>query len=72
MHLRSEMPVNMAMEEPRSGVIGLEPNRNIIPSIADVNYVTQDRVVEIVTAVPCTAHDVERMSMNVNRVLSEY
>jgi len=60
----------MAMEEPRSRVISLKPDRDIIPRIADVNHVTPDGVVEIVTAVPCTAHDVERMSMKVNRVLS--
>ena len=62
----------MAMEEPRSRVISLEPNRDIIPSIADVYHVTQDGIIKIVSAVSCTAHDVERMSMKVNRVLSGY
>ena len=72
MHLRGEMPVNMAMEEPRSRVISLEPNRDIIPGIADVNHVTQDGVIKIVSAVPCTAYDVEGMSVKMDGMLSEY
>jgi hypothetical protein len=69
-HLRGEMPVNMAMEEPRPGVIGHKTNRDIISLIADADYVTQDRVVPVIGTVPCTANNIERMAVEMDGMLT--
>jgi hypothetical protein len=58
-NLRGEMPVNMAMEEPRPRVIGHKTNCNFITRIANADYVTDYRVVPVIGTVPCTADDVE-------------
>ena len=59
-NLRGEMPINMAMEEPRPRVIGHKTNCNfIIRRIANADYVTNYRVVPVIGTVPCTADDIE-------------
>ena len=63
------MPVNMAMEEPRPGVIGHKTNCNFISRIANADYVTNYRVVPVIRTVPCTADDIERMAVKMDGML---
>jgi hypothetical protein len=64
------MPINMAMEEPRPGVISHKTNRNIISRSANADYVTQYGVVPVIGTVPCTANDIERMAMKMDGMLT--
>jgi hypothetical protein len=49
------------MEEPWSRVVGEEPNRDFISSIANAHDISDDRVVEVVSRVTGAADDVEVM-----------
>ena len=64
------MPIYMAVEEPRPGVISHKTNRDFISRSANADYVTQYRVVPVIGTVPCTANDIERMTMKVDGVLT--
>jgi hypothetical protein len=64
------MPVDMAVEKPWSRVISHKTDRNIISQISHADHVTQYRVVIVICAVPCTANNIESVSMKMNRVLS--
>jgi hypothetical protein len=64
------MPINVAMEEPWARVISHKTNRDLIPRIAHIDYVTHYRVVPVIRTIPRTADDVERMAMKVDRMLS--
>jgi hypothetical protein len=64
------MPINMAVEEPRSRVISHKANRNLIPQIADADYITHYRVVPVIGTVPRTANDPEGMAMKMDRMLT--
>jgi hypothetical protein len=66
---RVQVPINVAVEEPRARVVGEEPDRDIIASVADAHDVADDRVFEVVRRITSTADHGERMSMQVNRVL---
>jgi hypothetical protein len=59
----------MAMEEPRPRVISHETNCNFISRIANADYVTNYRVDPVVGTVPCTADDIERMTMKMDGML---
>jgi hypothetical protein len=63
------VPIDVAVEEPRPRVVGLEPDRDIIVHVADAYDVTYNRVVKVVRRVARAADDVEDMSMQVERVL---
>ena len=63
------MPVNVAVEEPRAGVVREEPDRDIITYFADAHDVAEDRVHKVVRGVTGTAYNSERMSMQVNGML---
>jgi hypothetical protein len=69
-NLRGEMPVNMAVEEPRPRVISHKTNRNIISLAADADNVTQYRVVPVIGTVPRTANDIERMTVEMDGMLT--
>ncbi len=43
--------------------------RNLISLIANADYVTDYRVVPVIGTVPCTANDIERMAMKMDRML---
>ena len=64
------MPIDVAMEEPWSRVISHKTNRDLIPRIAHVDYVTHYRVVPVIRTIPCTADDIERMAMEMDGMLS--
>ena len=63
------MPVNMTMEEPRPGVISHKTNCNLISRIANADYVANYRINPVVGTVPCTADDIERMTVKMNGML---
>lgn len=48
MHSRLEMPINVAMEEPRARVVRVEPECHVVPRIANADDVTPNRVVVVV------------------------
>ena len=57
------------MKEPRTRVVSLEPDRDIIVRATNAYDVSHDWVVEVVRRVARAADDVEDMSMQVERVL---
>ena len=65
------MPVNVAVEEPRARVVCEEPDCNIITGVAHAHDVADDRVFIVVRVITSTADHVERMTMEVNRMLLE-
>ena len=62
---------NVAMQEPRSGVVSSEADRHpICGVISDVYNVTLRWVNEVVARVPCTANHRENMTVKMHRVWS--
>ena len=57
------MPIDVAMEEPRSRVVGEEPDCDFITSVTNTHDVSDDRVVEVVGRVTSGADYVEIMPM---------
>lgn len=64
------MPVDVAVEEPRTGVVGEEPDRDIVALVADADNVADDGIYKVVRRIAGAADDGERMSMQVNGMLS--
>ena len=64
-----QVPIDMAVEEPRARVVSYEPERNIIGRAASAYDVAHNGIVEVVRRVACATDDVEGMSMQVDRVL---
>jgi hypothetical protein len=62
-HGRVQVPINVAVEEPRARVVGEEPDRDTIALNADTHDVADDRVVKVVRRIPSTADYGERMSV---------
>ena len=65
------MPVNVAVEEPRAGIVGKETNRDIIPSVTNTHDISNNRVVKVVGGVTSAADHMEVVAMQMNRVLSK-
>ena len=63
------MPVDVAVEEPRTRVVSLEPDCDAIVRVADTYDVAYDGVVEVIRGISRAADDAKDMSMQVNRVL---
>jgi hypothetical protein len=57
------MPIDMAMEEPRTRVVGEEPYSDVIPSITDTYNISNDGIVEVVGRATCTTDHMEVVSM---------
>ena len=57
------MPIDVAMEEPWSRVVGEEPNCDFISRVANTHDISDDRVDEVVSRVTSGADDVEVMPM---------
>jgi hypothetical protein len=68
-HERVQVPIDVAMEEPRARVICEEPDRDIITGVADAHDVAEDRVIIVVRGITSTAYNSERMSVQVNGML---
>lgn len=63
------MPVDVAVEEPRAGVIGKEANCDNIPSVTHIHNIPDNGVVEIVRRVTSATDDVEVVPVQMNRML---
>ena len=59
----------MAVEEPRARIVREEPDRHVIPVIADAHNVPDDRIDIVVGRVTSTADNMERMTVQVDKVL---
>ena len=65
------MPVNVAVEEPRAGIVSDETNRDIIPSVTNAHDIPNNGVVKIVGRVASAADHIEVVAMQMNRMLSK-
>ena len=66
------MPVNVAVEEPRAGIVGEETNRDVIPStVTNTHDIPNNGVVKVVGRVTSAADHMEVVAMQMNRMLSE-
>jgi hypothetical protein len=63
------VPVDVAVEEPRAGVISKEANCDNIPSVTHAHNIPDNGVVEIVRRVTCATDDVEVVPVQMNRML---
>ncbi len=60
----------MAVEEPRAGIVGVETNRDIIPSVVtNTHDVPNNRVNKVVGRVTGAADHIEVVPMQMNRML---
>ena len=64
-----QVPVNMAVQEPRTRVVSEEPDRDIIIRVADAHDVADDRVDKVISRVSRTPYHVECVPVQVYRVL---
>jgi len=69
-HVRAQVPVDVAVEEPRAGVVGKEPDRDVVARIADGHDIADDGAHKVVRRVSGAADHGERMSVQVDGVLS--
>lgn len=58
------------MEEPRSRIVGEEPDSNLITSIANTHDISDDRIVEVVGRVTSAADHVKVVPVQMDRALS--
>ena len=65
------MPVNVAVEEPRAGIVCDETNRDIIPNGTNTHDIPNNRVVKVVGRVTGAADHIEVVAMQMNRMLSK-
>ena len=65
------MPVNVAVEEPRAGIVGEETNGDIIPSATNTHDIPNNRVVIVIGRVTSAADHIEVVAMQMNRMLSK-
>jgi len=63
-----QVPINVAVEEPRARVVSHEPDRDTIVSAADAYDIADDRILEVVCRTSRTTNDVKGMPMQVERV----
>ena len=67
--LRSEMPVNMAVQEPWARVVGDETERYIVAGSTDTDDVAPRRVLVVVLLAARDANDVEVVPVQMHGVL---
>ncbi len=63
------MPIDVAVEEPRAGVISHESDRDIIARVPVAHDIANHGIVIVISRVPGAADDVEGVSVQVNWVL---
>ena len=61
----------MAVQEPRTGIVSKESDRDIIARVADAHNVTDDGVIEIISRASGAADNVERVAVQINWCLSK-
>lgn len=65
------MPINVAVEEPRSRVIRAESERHIVTCIADTDDVSPNRVSVVVCRAASHTDNIEVMSVQMEGVLGK-
>jgi len=65
-----EMEINVAMEEPRAGIVGSETNSDIVTAFTSVDHITNNGVVIVVNAASRTTNDSEVVTMQMERMRS--
>lgn len=63
------MPVNVAVEEPRARVIGVETEGYIVTCSANIDNITSDRVGVVVGGATRNADNIKVVPMQMERVL---
>jgi hypothetical protein len=63
------VPIDVAVEEPRAGVIGKEANCDNIAKYTHIHDIPDNGVVEIVRRAASATHDVEVVPVQMNRML---
>lgn len=63
------MPVDVAMEEPGTRIVGDEPNRDVITCVADVHDIPNNRIDKVVRGAAGAADDPKGVSVQVNWML---
>jgi hypothetical protein len=63
------VPVDVAVEEPRTGVVRKEPNRDHIPSITHTYDIPDNGVVKVVGGVTSATDHMEAVAVQMNRML---
>ena len=58
------MPVDVAMEEPRSGVVSHKPEGNIVSTSSDAYRITTDWVVKVVLGAPANPDCIKHVAMS--------
>ena len=66
---RIQVPVNVAVEEPRAGVVREEADRDIVTGVADAHDVPNHGIVEVVRGIASATEHVEGVSVQVNGML---
>jgi len=64
-----QVPIDVAVQEPRARIVSEESDRHIIPRISHAHDIADDRVVIVVSRTSSAADHVEVVSMQVDRVL---
>ena len=63
------MPIDVAMHNPRAGIVGAETDGNIVTGCTNANDVALNRVDEVVRAAACATDDVESVSVQMDGML---
>ena len=63
------MPVDMAMHEPWTRVIGEETERHFVSPLSDSYDIPTNGILEVILLASSYTNDIEGMSMKVNGVL---
>lgn len=63
-----KMEIDMAVEEPRTGVVSLEPNGDVITSTTSTDDIANNGVVEVINGASCTTNDSKVMTVQVERM----
>lgn len=64
------MPIDVAMHDPRSCIVGPEAYGDVVRSeISSIDDVAAHRVSEVVSVTPCTPHHTESMAVQMHGVL---
>lgn len=64
------VPVDMAMQEPRSRIVRHESNRRIVAHISSIDRIPPHGVVVIINRAACASNGPERMAMQMERMRS--
>lgn len=63
------MPINMAVQEPRTRVVRSEPEGYIVRTSAHTDDIPTNRICVVVCRAPGDAHNIKGMAVKMDRVL---